>query len=371
MTRNFVGCDSTSTQWQIRARRWHRCTGSGDYLVEHYLRQYCRCISGLAGGGISARNNLYLTDTNVTDNVLLGASYTRHGGGIAVNGYAATKLLRTTVSGNSSAQGGGIYAGGNQTVSISDSTISGNSASDAAGGIMLNGFYLQVPYSAYPLELTNSTVTANVSTGGRGGGGIVDIHVPLLGVSDFESSIVAGNSNTMAGATYDADLATSTSNITGAHNLIVAASNVQLPPDTLQVDPLLGPLQDNGGLTPTHALLEGSPAIDAGNNINSLEFDQRGSGFPRVSGGAADIGAFEFQQPTSAPTVAKSFLPNTITVGTSSVPDDHADKRQRRRGDVARRPLRYVSPRMSSSRVRAMQKPHALAMCLPRSVAVR
>ena len=57
------------------------------------------------------------------------------------------------------------------------------------------------------------------------------------------------------------------------------------------VDPLLGPLADNGGETKTHALLPGSPAIDAGNDGTCLATDQRG--IPRPQGAACDIGAFE------------------------------------------------------------------------------
>jgi len=58
---------------------------------------------------------------------------------------------------------------------------------------------------------------------------------------------------------------------------------------------LLGPLQNNGGPTRTHALLAGSPAIDAGNNAANVDFDQRGAGFVRIVGASADIGAFEVQ----------------------------------------------------------------------------
>ncbi|HVV97219.1 MAG TPA: choice-of-anchor Q domain-containing protein [Rhodanobacteraceae bacterium] len=79
----------------------------------------------------------------------------------------------------------------------------------------------------------------------------------------------------------------------GDHNLIVAAAGVTLPSDTISADPLLGPLQDNGGPTLTHALLPGSPAIDAGANFRNFQFDQRGNGFPRSFGIAPDIGAFE------------------------------------------------------------------------------
>jgi hypothetical protein len=63
--------------------------------------------------------------------------------------------------------------------------------------------------------------------------------------------------------------------------------------DLLNVDPLLGPLQDNGGPTFTHALLPGSPAINAGDNTDAPEFDQRG--LPRVTGPRIDIGAYEVQ----------------------------------------------------------------------------
>src|SRR5207244_11402345 len=56
------------------------------------------------------------------------------------------------------------------------------------------------------------------------------------------------------------------------------------------VNPLLGPLQNNGGPTPTMALLPGSPALDAGNNTNAPAFDQRGTGFPRIVNGIIDIG---------------------------------------------------------------------------------
>lgn len=71
-------------------------------------------------------------------------------------------------------------------------------------------------------------------------------------------------------------------------------------PNVLNVDPLLGPLADNGGPTRTAALLPGSPAIDSAGTIsprddagNLIVFDQRGVGFPRVVGSSVDLGAFE------------------------------------------------------------------------------
>ena len=71
--------------------------------------------------------------------------------------------------------------------------------------------------------------------------------------------------------------------------------------DQLNVDPLLGPLQDNGGPTFTQALLPGSPAIDAGDNTDAPLFDQRG--FARIVNGTIDIGAYELQsQPSTVST---------------------------------------------------------------------
>ena len=79
-----------------------------------------------------------------------------------------------------------------------------------------------------------------------------------------------------------------------------------VPVDTiLAQDPLLAPLASNGGPTATHALLSGSPAIDAGNNSQGASFDQRGSGYSRVIGAAPDIGAYELGAGTrSSPTAS-------------------------------------------------------------------
>src|SRR5207247_4052299 len=72
--------------------------------------------------------------------------------------------------------------------------------------------------------------------------------------------------------------------------------------DQINTDPMLGPLQDNGGSTFTHELLSGSPAINAGDPSFTPppDYDQRGIGFPRVVNGRIDIGAFEVQTPLNS-----------------------------------------------------------------------
>lgn len=299
VTRNFVGCDTATTVCKFALGGGVDVLGPATISSSTISDNIAEAGQGVSGGGLGVRGNLSIADTTLSGNSAQGTAYLRNGGGMALNGGYDGQLSDTavisgvTVTGNSSVKGGGIYAGASQRVSISNSTISGNTVLDSGGGIYLNSIEAAYPYSAYPLRLANSTITTNVSTGPRGGGGIVDHHLPELGISDFQSSIVAGNINVVADAILDADLAASTAAVSGANNLIVAASGVTLPPDTLVVEPMLGPLQDNGGATWTHALLDGSPAIDAGNNSADLDFDQRGQGFPRVSAAAADIGALE------------------------------------------------------------------------------
>src|SRR5206468_11718407 len=84
-------------------------------------------------------------------------------------------------------------------------------------------------------------------------------------------------------------------------------------------DPMLGPLQDNGGPTFTNALLPDSPAINAGDPSFTPPpfFDQRGPGFDRVASGRIDIGSFEVQGPTPTPTPTASPIPTPTPTATA------------------------------------------------------
>ncbi len=159
-----------------------------------------------------------------------------------------------------------------------NSTISGNHAKFVIGGIFSKG----------PLALYNSTIAFNSEDQVLSGAGIyAQSTVKLV------STIVAKNTYTQNGADYDFFCKTPcvTGTVTGNNNLIMVSNAA--PPDTLTGDPQLAPLGDNGGPTQTHALMIGSPAIDAGANPLGFTTDQRGTGFPRVVGTQADIGAYE------------------------------------------------------------------------------
>jgi hypothetical protein len=239
-----------------------------------------------AGGGIWAYNTQTYLSTLSGNTVSGDGSHYARGGGLYSRGDAF--INSSTLSGNSAESGGGIFlfGGATQPMQILNSTISGNHASGAGGGV----------FAKYrPLEVDNSTITGNTAVFDFGAG------LYLYTDTDIESTIVAGNTSQDGLQASDVGGA-ATITITGANNLIVATT-LTVPPDTIVAEPMLGPLQDNGGWTMTHALLPGSPAIDHGNNIVGFVYDQRlyddaaPFGYERVVGANADIGAFEFGAP--------------------------------------------------------------------------
>ena len=236
-------------------------------------------ISGgmaVSGGGILNRDHLSIFASVVTHN---SATF---GGGIASQ-LGGLTIEASTISHNSAERGGGIHTytdlSGIQTT-ITNSTISGNTANSAGGGI-LNANGLTV--------IRNSTVTDNSL------GGVASIGSSRAR-SELFSTLVAGNGQ----SDVDTFLGATNSFLSLGHNLIgfgnaLGAFSATLGDQTEVADPLVAPLAANGGPTPTHALLPGSPAIDTGNLSISLEFDQRGAPFARANDGRTDVGAFERQ----------------------------------------------------------------------------
>ena len=193
------------------------------------------------------------------------------GGGIHLVGPVATLMLTgSTVSHNSANGSGGGIRIDDGSASLTNSTISNNGALGGdGGGILLQG-------GAATLTILNSTVSANTATTG---GGVV---VRAAGSATLKNSIVAAN--------VPADCSGTVGSLD--HNLDSDSScNLVWANDLPGLNPLLGPLTNNGGPSETHALLTGSPAIDAGDDGAAPPTDQRG--LPRV--GTSDIGAFESQ----------------------------------------------------------------------------
>ena len=280
---------STVTGCEAKDTRGEDAAGGGVYTVQS-LTLFHSIVSGnsatstarfASGGGAFAHSALDIEYSSVSRNVASGLGGANVGGGIEVvnTGRGLSTIANSTIDGNRADIGGGLMISGSgnmgASVFVKNSTISGNTANHYAAAAYFRG----------PVTLANSTIAFNQSASGPA----IELASHTDPV-DFESTILANNGNYALG---DQGFALT---ITGANNLVVGVtSSILLPPDTISVDPMLQPLADNGGPTRTHALGDGSPAIDSGNNIAGLAVDQRGNGYPRVFGAAADIGAFERQ----------------------------------------------------------------------------
>ncbi|MEO7433328.1 MAG: choice-of-anchor Q domain-containing protein [Dokdonella sp.] len=271
------------------------------------------------GGGVFAIRGVGLSASVVSGNVasspLSGGSF---GGGVAVvstpYGFAYGTFLSkySEIRGNvAGAVGGGLYVRAT-TAGLLGTTFAGNNAGASSGG---GGAFILLDDGDAVIQ--NTTVSGNRSATGRAaltvfGGTITVAGATITGNQtqttsgsnfvggaefhgssiDLESSIFSGN--LLSGAPSDLLTVSPSNTIVGANNLVGAAVGI-VPPNGLITtnNPGLGPLINNGGFTRTHAVLAASPAIDTGNNSQNIPLDQRGPGFPRVIGAAADIGAFE------------------------------------------------------------------------------
>jgi hypothetical protein len=284
-----------------------------DSIENHGTINLDHCSITNNRGGSSVYNSGNLT---MDYSVVAGHTYFTSSSGGIYNDGGIVVLRNCAISNNWSVQGGGIWNGGALFITNSlinsnrsfysdpdtpagglynigyavlvNTTVSGNRASAAGGGIWNNG----------GLRLLNCTVASNYVFGV--GGGVWNSTDGA--VFQSRNSIFGGNSstNTNCSSSPCGD------DISGyfesfGHNLIVSSNgwiNVGSgQADLVGINPKLGPLQDNGGPTWTHALLAGSPAIDAGDPNGAPSEDQRG--VPRPQGPGFDTGAFEYLSPTT------------------------------------------------------------------------
>jgi CSLREA domain-containing protein len=266
------------------------------------------------GGGVYNDGTLTVTNSAISDNVadnghgggiyndtgtvmvrastLSGNSvpkWTRTLGGNIFNYRGAMTVIDSMITGGLAEHGGGILSDG--TMTISGSTLAANTAGVTGAGMQSFG----------TLTLTNSTISGNTSP--RDGGGLT-----IGGSATITNSTITGNSAPVLGGINAFGAVTLKNTIVannpggdcggavdGGHNLIEDGSCIAAATMSFSGDPLLGPLADNGGPTETHALLDGSIAINAGSNpfAAGLDFDQRGHPFARIVGRTVDIGAYE------------------------------------------------------------------------------
>jgi len=179
---------------------------------------------------------------------------------------------------------------------VLNSTISGNTSANEGGGIA----NLSSDGNSR-LEVTNSTVAGNTALNGGGISTFTQNGAGNTATTTLRNTIGAANSpNNLATGTFNGGAAIVSSNGFNLSNTY--SGTVTLLASDLTAQPVLGPLAANGGPTPTHALLFGSPALDKGDRSGALS-DQRGrsrpfniaSIAPAIGGDNSDIGAFEAQ----------------------------------------------------------------------------
>lgn len=231
---------------------------------------------------------LNLTDSAVSWNKPLGTQTQSRGDGGIVNGSDGKAVLKnSTINGNEAGRGGGIKNTGRMR--LINCTISGNIADKGNGGAIYSESTL--------LKLINCTVTGNTSGVVSGTPNAIYLN---SGTAYLRTTIIneggagcgkQGSTLSLTSEGYNLDRGTS--------------CGLNSVGDRQNVDPLLGPLSANGGSTPTHALLLGSPAIDAAPVYSAPATDQRGTTRPQfpcpfppcfyfARSILADIGAYEF-----------------------------------------------------------------------------
>jgi CSLREA domain-containing protein len=225
------------------------------------------------GGGMYNDNNSSPTLTNVT----FSGNTAGLGGGM-FNSNSSPALTEVLFSANNSLKGGGMYNENNSSPTLTNVTISGNTAASQGGGM----------YNNSNPTLINVTFSGNSASDG---GGINN----GSGVPTLTNTIIA---NSLSGGDCSGTL-----NAASAYNLIEGNScglTNGANGNIVGKDPMLDILADNGGFTQTHALLAGSPAINAGTITGCPSTDQRGG--KRPQGATCDIGAYEY-------TMYQLFLP--------------------------------------------------------------
>jgi type IX secretion system substrate protein/Big-like domain-containing protein len=290
------GADSLSISGEHLSRIF--TFGEGD-AEAHGLSFNNGYVYGFQNGGafdVSA-GALSLYDCIVSNNEAIGDSTTPSsaglGGAFYVDGQLS--LIRTSVYDNratggfgNDGYGGAIYQAFGNSIII-NSTISGNRVEGGPATVGNNvGIGGAIASQSGNIDITSSTVSFNLAFDGAGGG----IFNFPVGTVNINNSIIAQNTSPT-----DTDVF-GTFNSTGFNFISDVGSSLGwLGNDLIGLNPNLGILRNNGGPSPTHALLPGSPAIDVGDTTVMDTIDQRG--FPRIQDGngndiaVIDIGAYE------------------------------------------------------------------------------
>ena len=289
--------------------------GAGQLNVRNTEISYNQAAAG--GGGIWDN----MVALSISNCVFLGNNGNTNGnnagGAVYMTAPYALAIGSSTFTSNSAANAGGVCANGNGGATIYNSSFAWNIATNSGGAFTdnqnastfvnctfygnaaANGGALNVfNNSSGRLNLYNTTVFSNSAS--VAGGGIYEYQVSFL-----YSTIVAGNTAPLGpdlihvGTAIPVDSYSLIGNNTNSYMPagLTNANGSTIGTPTNAINPRLSPVANKGGLTLVCELQVGSPAINHGTNILGLATDQRGLGYPRVTGAQCDIGAVEFATP--------------------------------------------------------------------------
>ncbi len=256
-------------------------------------------LSGNRSRGLGNEGGSFTVNRSAIVNNLTGSAY--DGGGISSIAAPSLTVINSTLLGNEARNGcgGAVYIDRSTNNMFYNNTLSNNLARNG-GGLCIAGTSIFNPL--------NNTLSANMATSQGGGIYIQNGSILMPG-----NNVVAGNSATPGGSNSGIEIYNAGTFSSMGHNLFGQngvsgltnanpAANDRILPGAIGT--AIGPLANNGGPTLTYLPVAGGPAIDAGDNALAqsagLTTDQRGAGFPRIVGGAVDIGAVEVGNPPSA-----------------------------------------------------------------------
>ena len=276
--------------------------------------------STFGGGAIAAFGSTNIFNSTFSNNKAPGAK--SFGGAVYFQSAGGSLIITESslINNSSNFDGGAAYIK-DGPVTLRNVTISGNRAVNDGGGIVITET-VQTPTTA---NLNNVTITNNLADSDNDGNGDGGGLFRAAGAAQLRNSIVAGNYDTpgnAGGGTINPDCSGAFSS--QGHNLIGrndgcsgftnGVNGDKVGAGANPINPLLGALANNGGPTQTHALIPGSPAIDAGNpgtpgggGSTCVTTDQRGVARPQ--GAACDMGAVERRADEIAPV---AYLPAII-----------------------------------------------------------
>ena len=266
--------------------------GAGNIIIRNSRFESNRAAGN--GGGLFLlaypEDNTLIVGTTIINNEVIKDNKPEAKGGGVFAGLGELTIKNTTFANNKAhEQGGGLYVDGPKPINITNSTFSGNKAQDSSnngkgGGIAITHWTWDTD-----AKIVNTTFANNYAASEAVAIQAGDINVRLKNSIFYNNT--AGNQEKIKQQT-NKQLTDEGNNLQYPNKLPDNSSDVNVTDKITIADAKLGPLQDNGGSTLTHALQEGSPAINAGTSTGAPTTDERG--YERDS--QPDIGAYEYRE---------------------------------------------------------------------------